>query len=67
MNVGMELFDIFVISETVEQIIVVIPIVNNINRPCHSMNCIGKWYITTIHHSDLLPKFFVIFSQQLSC
>ena len=42
----MELFDIFVISEVVEQIIVVgFPHVNNINRPCHSINYIGKCHL----------------------
>ena len=46
MNISIELFDIFVISETVEQIIVVgFPHVNNINRPCHSINYIWKWHM----------------------
>ena len=45
----MELFDIFGISETVGQIIVVgFPHVNTINRPCHSTTYIGKWHITTL-------------------
>ena len=48
MNISIELFDIFVISETVEQIIVVGFLhVNNINRPCHSINYIWKWHILT--------------------